>query len=195
VINPSVPARTVQELVDYIRKNPGQASFASAGIGTTPHLSGELFRLSLGLDMVHVPFGGAGPALQSALAGHTPIAFTALPPAVPLVTAGQLRALALTSAKRSPALPDVPTMAEAGLHDQEAETILPILVPAATPKPIIDLLYGEIARIIALPDTQQTLATLGFDPLASTPEQSTVRVKEELARWAKVIRDAKIEPQ
>jgi tripartite-type tricarboxylate transporter receptor subunit TctC len=195
VINPSVPARTVQELVDYIRKNPGQASFASAGIGTTPHLSGELFRLSLGLDMVHVPFGGAGPALQSALAGHTPIAFTALPPAVPLVTAGQLRALAVTSAKRSPALPDVPTMAEAGLHDQEAETILPILVPAATPKPIIDLLYGEIARIIALPDTQQTLATLGFDPLASTPEQSTVRVKEELARWAKVIRDAKIEPQ
>jgi tripartite-type tricarboxylate transporter receptor subunit TctC len=195
VINPSVPARTVQELVDYIRKNPGQASFASAGIGTTPHLSGEMFRLSLGLDMVHVPFGGAGPALQSALAGHTPIAFTALPPAVPLVIAGELRALAVTSAKRSPALPDVPTMAEAGLHDQEVETILPILVPAATPKPIIDLLYGEIARIIALPDTQQTLATLGFDPLASTPEQSAVRVKEELARWAKVIRDAKIEPQ
>jgi tripartite-type tricarboxylate transporter receptor subunit TctC len=195
VVNPSVPARTVQELVDYIRKNPGQASFASAGIGTTPHLSGEMFRLSLGLDMVHVPFGGAGPALQSALAGHTPIAFTALPPAVPLVIAGELRALAVTSAKRSPALPDVPTMAEAGLHDQEVETILPILVPAATPKPIIDLLYGEIARIIALPDTQQTLATLGFDPLASTPEQSAVQVKEELARWAKVIRDAKIEPQ
>jgi tripartite-type tricarboxylate transporter receptor subunit TctC len=195
VINPSVPARTVQELVDYIRKNPGLASFASAGIGTTPHLSGEMFRLSLGLDMVHVPFGGAGPALQSALAGHTPIAFTALPPAVPLVIAGELRALAVTSAKRSPALPDVPTMAEAGLHDQEVETILPILVPAATPKPIIDLLYGEIARIIALPDTQQTLATLGFDPLASTPEQSAARVKEELARWAKVIRDAKIEPQ
>jgi tripartite-type tricarboxylate transporter receptor subunit TctC len=195
VVNPSVPARTVQELVDYIRRNPGSASFASAGIGTTPHLSGELFRLSLGLDMVHVPFGGAGPALQSALAGHTPIAFTALPPAVPLVAARELRALAVTSAKRSPALPDVPTMAEAGLHDQEAETILPILVPAATPKPIVDLLYGEIARIIAHHDTRQTLAALGFDPLASTPEQSAARVKQELARWAKVIRDAKIEPQ
>ncbi len=195
VVNPSVPAHSVRELVDYIRKNPGSGSFASAGIGTTPHLSGELFRLSLGLDMVHVPFGGAGPALQSALAGHTPIAFTALPPAVPLVTAGQLRALAVTSAQRSPALPDVPTMAEAGLNDQEAETILPILVPAATPRPIIDLLYGEIGRIVALPDTRQTLATLGFDPLVSTPEQSTARIRQELTRWAKVIHDAKIEPQ
>jgi tripartite-type tricarboxylate transporter receptor subunit TctC len=192
VVNPSVPARTVLELTDYIKKS-GNQSFGSAGVATTPHLSGELFRLSLGLDMVHVPFGGAGPALQSTVAGHTPIAFTGFPPAVNLIKAGNLRALAVTSAKRLAALPDLPTMAEAGVKDQEAETMLIILVRAATPKEIIDLLYREIAKIIALPDTQQRLATLGFDPLASTPEDSAVRVRQELARWAKVIRDAKIE--
>jgi tripartite-type tricarboxylate transporter receptor subunit TctC len=195
VVNPLLPVHSVQELVDYIRKNPGTVSFASAGIGTTPHLAGEMFRLALDLDMVHVPFNGAGPALQSTAGGHTPIAFTALPPAVPLVTAGQLRALAVTSAKRSSALPDVPTMAEAGQSNQESENILPVLTPASPPKPIVDLLYGEIAKIVALPEMQQTLATQGFDALATTPEESAARVKLELVRWAKVIHDAKIEPQ
>jgi tripartite-type tricarboxylate transporter receptor subunit TctC len=192
VVNPNLSAHTVTELIDYIKKT-GNQSFASAGVATTPHLSGELFRLSLGLDMVHVPFGGAGPALQSTVAGHTPIAFTGFPPAVPLIKAGNLRALAVTSAKRLMALPDLPTMAEAGVKDQEAETMLIILVQSATPKEIVDLLYREIAKIVALPDIQQRLATLGFEPLASTPEASAVRVREELARWAKVIRDAKIE--
>jgi tripartite-type tricarboxylate transporter receptor subunit TctC len=194
VVNPNLPARTVNELIDYVRRS-GKESFASAGVGTTPHLSGELFRLSLNLDMVHVPFNGAGPALQSVIAGHTPIAFTAFPPAVPLVRAGSLRALAVTSAERLKALPDVPTMAQAGQPGQEAETILPILVPAQTPRPIVDQLYREIAKVIALPETQARLETLGFNPLASTPEASFARVKEELARWGKVIRDAKIDVQ
>ena len=195
VVNPEVPAKTVDELIAYIRKTPVKHNFASAGVGTTPHLSGEVFRLALDLDLVHVPFNGAGPALQSVVAGHTPIAFTAFPPAVPLVKAGTLRALAVTSAQRLAALPDVPTMAEAGQKDQEAETMLIILVPSATPKAIVDLLYREIAKIIALPETRQKLEALGFNPLASTPEESAVRITRELARWAKVIRDAKIEAQ
>jgi tripartite-type tricarboxylate transporter receptor subunit TctC len=194
VVNPNLPVKTISELIDYVRKS-GKESFASAGVGTTPHLSGELFRLSLNLDLVHVPFNGAGPALQSVIAGHTPIAFTAFPPAVPLVKAGNLRALAVTTANRLKALPDVPTMAEAGQKDQEAETMLIILAPAATPKPIVDLLYREIAKIVALPETQQKLETLGFSPLASTPEDSFARIKQELARWGRVIRDAKIETQ
>ncbi len=111
------------------------------------------------------------PALQSTAGGHTPIAFTALPPAVPLVTAGQLRALAVTSAKRSSALPDIPAMAEAGQSNQESENILPVLTPASPPQPIVDLLHGEIAKIVALPDMQQTLAAQGFDALATTPEE------------------------
>jgi tripartite-type tricarboxylate transporter receptor subunit TctC len=114
---------------------------------------------------------------------------------VPLVKADSLRALAVTSANRLKALPDVPTMAEAGQKDQEAETMLLILAPAATPKPIVDLLYREIAKIVALPETQQKLDTLGFTALASTPEDSLARVKQELARWGRVIRDAKIETQ
>ncbi len=120
VVHPSVAARTVSELVDVVRAKPHTYNFASAGIGTTPHLSGELFRLSLGLDLVHVPFGGAGPALQSTVAGHTLIAFTGVPGAAAQVQAGALRALAVTSAQRSPALPDVPTMAQAGVAGQEA---------------------------------------------------------------------------
>jgi tripartite-type tricarboxylate transporter receptor subunit TctC len=194
VVNPNLAVRTIAELIDYVRRS-GNQNFASAGVGTTPHLSGELFRLSLHLDLVHVPFNGAGPALQSVIAGHTPIAFTAFPPAVPLVRAGSLRALAVTSAERLKALPDVPTMAQAGQPDQEAETILVILAPARTPKPVVDLLYREIAKVVAMPETQARLETLGFNPLASTPAASMARVREELARWGKVIRDARIEVQ
>ena len=194
VVNPNLPVRTIAALIDYVRRS-GNQNFASAGVGTTPHLSGELFRLSLDLDMVHVPFNGAGPALQSVIAGHTPIAFTAFPPAVSLVKAGSLRALAVTSAERLKALPDVPTMAEAGQQGQEAETMLIILAPAATPKAIVDLLYREIEKIVALPETQRRLETLGFNPLVTTPDNSFMRVRQELARWGKVIRDAKIEVQ
>jgi tripartite-type tricarboxylate transporter receptor subunit TctC len=193
-VNPSLPVRSIAELIAYVRQS-GKASFASAGVATTPHLSGELFRLSLDLDMVHVPFGGAGPALQSAIAGHTPIAFTGFPPAVPLVKAGSLRALAVTSARRLATLPDLPTMAEAGVPDQEAETMLIILVPSATPKEIVALLHREIAKIIALPEIKQRLDTLGFEPLASTPADSATRIRQELSRWAKVVRDAKITVQ
>jgi tripartite-type tricarboxylate transporter receptor subunit TctC len=195
VVHPGEPAKTAGELIGAIKRNPGKHSFASAGVGTTPHLSGELFRLSLGLDMVHVPFTGAGPALQSVVAGHTPIAFTSLPSAVTLVKAGSLRALVVTSAKRSTALPDVPTVAEAGLLGQEAETLLFFLAPAGTPKEIVGLLHREIVKIVAAPDTRQRFEGLGFDAMATDPEESATRVKAEIAKWAKVIREANIQRQ
>jgi tripartite-type tricarboxylate transporter receptor subunit TctC len=195
VVHPGEPAKTVGELVASIKKNSGKHSFASAGVGTTPHLSGELFRLSLGLDMVHVPFNGAGPALQSVIAGHTPIAFTSLPSAVPHAKAGTLRALVVTSANRSPALPDVPTMAEAGLSGQEAETLLFILAPAGTPAEIVGLLHREIVKIVATPEIRQKFEGLGFFAMATTPAESATRVREEIAKWAKVIRDANIQGQ
>jgi tripartite-type tricarboxylate transporter receptor subunit TctC len=192
LVNPSVPANSVRELVALIKASPGKFSFASAGAGTTPHLSGELFKLSQGLDLVHVPFNGAGPAIQSVLGGHTPLAFTALPPAAPLVRQGKLRALAVTSAGRSPALPEVPTMAEAGFPGQEADTLQGVLVPAKTPAEIIALLHREIVRSLATVDVQQRFAELGFDPAGTEPDAFAAQIKSEIAKWRQVIRDAHI---
>jgi tripartite-type tricarboxylate transporter receptor subunit TctC len=194
-VHPSIPAKTVKELIAEIKANPGKYSFASAGLGTTPHLSGELFKLSQGLDLVHVPFNGSAPAIQSTLAGHTPIAFTVVTPVVPQVKEGKLRALAVTTPKRSPALPDLPTLAEAGLPDQEADTMQGILVPAGTPKAIIDLLHSEIVKVIALPDVKEQMAVLGFEPVANTPEEFAARIKAEIPRWGKVIHDANIKAE
>jgi tripartite-type tricarboxylate transporter receptor subunit TctC len=192
VVNPSLPVKNVKELVDLIKANPGKYSFASAGTGTTPHLSGELFKLTFGLDLVHVPFNGAGPAIQSTVAGHTPIAFTALPPAAPLAKGGQLRALAVTGKTRSEVLPDVPTMEEAGINGQEADTLQGVLVPAHTPKDITDLLYHEIVKIVHEPDVKEKFVALGFDPVANSPEEFTAQIKVEIAKWGKVIKDANI---
>lgn len=195
VVHPSLPTTTVQELIAFVRANPHKYSFASAGTGTTPHLSGELFKLSLGLDLVHVPFAGAGPALQSAIAGHTPIAFTGLPGAAAQIQQGALRALAVTSSQRTPVLPNVATMAEAGVAGQEAETLLFVLVPAATPNEIVATLHAEIVKIVALPEIRQKLSALGFEPVAGTPEQSSARIKAEIAKWSKVIKDGNIKTE
>jgi tripartite-type tricarboxylate transporter receptor subunit TctC len=194
-VHPSVPAKDVRELIAFLRANPGKYSFASAGVGTTPHLSGELFKLSQKLDLVHVPFNGSGPAIASTLAGHTPIAFTVITPAAPQVREGKLRALAVTTPKRSSALPDVPTLAEAGLSDQEADTMQGILVPAGTPKPIIDLLHREIVKVMALPDIKGRMAELGFEAVANTPDEFGARIKAEIPKWAKVIREANIKAE
>jgi tripartite-type tricarboxylate transporter receptor subunit TctC len=194
-VHPSIPAKSVRELVDLIKANPGKYNFASPGVGTTPHLSGELFRLSTGIDLVHVPFNGAGPAIGSAVGGHTPIAFTALPPAAPQIKAGNLRALAVTSAKRSPALPEVPTMAEAGFSGQEADTLQGILVPAGTPKEIVDLLFREIIKAVALPDVKERFAALGFEVVANSGDEFAAQITAEIAKWGKVIREAKIKAE
>ena len=191
-VHPSVPATTVKELVDLIKANPGKYSFAAPGAGSTPHLSGEIFRISQGIDMVTVQFTGAGPAIQNTVGGHTPIAFTAMPPAAPQIKDGKLRALVVTSEKRAPGFPDVPTVAEAGLAGQEAYTLTGMLAPAGTPKAIIDLLHSEIVKIVAQPDVQKRLDDLGFEVVANTPDQFAERIKVELEKWGKVVRDAKI---
>jgi tripartite-type tricarboxylate transporter receptor subunit TctC len=191
-VNPSVPAKTVQELIALIRANPGKYSFAGPGIGSTPHLSGELFRIRFGLDLVHVPFPGAAPAVGAAIAGHVPIVFSAVPPAIASIREGQLRALAVTAPQRIPALPDVPTMAESGVQDQEADTLTGIIAPAGTPRAIIDRLYNEIKRAVALPDVSEKLSTLGFGAVVNTPDEFSARIKTELTKWEKVVHDAKI---
>jgi tripartite-type tricarboxylate transporter receptor subunit TctC len=190
VVNPKEHANTVTGLVDAIKKAPGHYSFASAGVGTTPHLSGELFKQSAGLNFVHVPFAGAGPALQSTVGGHTPMAFSGLPPAVPLVRSGSLKALAVTSHARVEALPNVPTMAEQGFKGQEAETLLFVLAPAGTPREIVDKLSTELRAILSQSDVKGQFDKLGFTPLATTPEQSSQRMRIEIEKWAKVIKDS-----
>jgi tripartite-type tricarboxylate transporter receptor subunit TctC len=191
-INPSVPAKTVQELIALIKANPGKYSYAGPGIGSTPHLSAELFRIRFGLDLVHVPFAGAAPAIAAVIAGHVPIVFSAVPPAVAAIKDGELRALAVTTAKRIGALPDVPTMAEAGVTDQEAETLTGILAPAGTPPAIIGKLNSEIKRAVEQPDVKDKLAVLGFQPVLNTPDEFSARIREEMAKWEKVVHDAKI---
>jgi tripartite-type tricarboxylate transporter receptor subunit TctC len=192
VVHPSVPATSVKELIALIKAHPGTYSFASAGTGTTPHLSGELFKLASNLDLVHVPFGGAGPAVQSTVGGHTLIAFTSLPPSVPLVRDGKLRALAVSSKTRSGALPDVPTMEQAGLTGQEADTFQAMLIPAGTPKEIADLLYQQVLKIAAMPDVKQRFVDLGFDAVANSPDEFAAQIKVEIAKWGKVIKEANI---
>ena len=194
-VNPSVPAKTVTELVDLIRSNPGKYSFGSAGAGTQAHLAGELFRLSLGLDLVHVPFGGGGPAVAAVVAGHTPISFVSPQAAMQHVREGTVRALAVTSKTRSQIFPDVPTMTEAGYPQIEGDGWVGMLVPAGTPAEIIAVLYRESSKILAQPDMKERLAALGYDVVASTPKEFATRIAAEIEMWAKVIRAANIKPQ
>src|SRR2546423_1581557 len=191
-VHPAVPAKTLKELIELIKANPGKYSFAAPGVGSTPHLSGEIFRVSNGLDLPTVQFTGAGPSIQSTVGGHTPVAFSALPPAAPQVKEGLLRALAVTAAKRSKAVPDGPTIAEAGLPGQEAYTLTGIVAPAATPKEIVSLLHREIVKLVALADVQKRLDDLGFQAVANSPEQFADRTKTEMAKWGKVIHDANL---
>ena len=192
VVHPSFPAKNMQELIALAKASPGKYNYASLGIGFGQLSSERLFRLGLGLDVVRVPFPGAAPIITSTLAGHTPIAFLGLPPAAPHIKEGTLRALAVTSAKRSPVFPNVPTMAESGVPDQESELIIGVLVPAATPKPIVDQLQRQVARIVALPDVKERLDALGFAPVASTPEAYATQIKADIETWSKVVREANI---
>jgi len=189
-VNPSVPAHTVKELVALIRANAGKYSYASPGTGTPPQLVGALFAHSLHLDLVHVPFGGGAPAVEATVGGHTPISFGAMAPAVPLIKAGQLRALAVTGQARSPTLPDIPTMAEAGFPEVEGSTWTAVVVPAGTPKDIIAKLHDMIVASLAQPDVKEKLAAMAYVPIGSSPEEGTAFFKAEMAKWSKVIKDA-----
>jgi tripartite-type tricarboxylate transporter receptor subunit TctC len=194
-VYPQVPAKSVRELIDLVKANPGKFSFAQPGTGSTPHLAGELFKLKFGLDLVTVPFNGAALAINSAMGGHTPVVFTALPPAMANIKDGKLRGLAVLSLKRAAVLPEVPTMAEAGVPDQESDTLTGVVAPAGTPKEIIDRWHDEIVRVVALPDVKQRLEDLGFEPVADTPAHFGERIKTEIAKWAKVVHDANIKAE
>lgn len=189
-VNPSVPAHTVKELVALIRSTPGKFSFASPGTGTPPQLVGSLFKQALDLDLVHVPFEGGGPAVEATVAGHTPISFGALAPALPLIKSGQLRALAVTGKERAPSLPDVPTMAEAGFPEVVGSTWTAVVAPAGTPKDIIAKLHDMIAKGLAAPDVKAKLASMAYVGIGDTPEQCTQFFKDEMTTWGKVIKDA-----
>jgi tripartite-type tricarboxylate transporter receptor subunit TctC len=191
-VHPSVPVHSVKELIALIKSNPGTYSYAQPSTGSTPHLSGELLKLQYDLDLVAVPFNGASLAVNSTLAGHTPIAFTALPPAIANVKEGNLRGLAVTAPKRSAALPDVPTMAEAGIPDQEGETINGLLAPSGTPRDIIARIHRDVTAALSLPDVTERLAALGFEPAVTTPDEFGARIRSEMVKWDKVVRAAHI---
>jgi tripartite-type tricarboxylate transporter receptor subunit TctC len=191
-INPSVPARTLGDLVALIKSNPGKYNYASGGVGTQAHLLGEMLRLSLALDIVHVPFNGGGPEIASIVAGHTPIGWSALVSAAQQIIAGQLLALAVTSKTRSTLFPEIPTTAEAGYPDIQGDSWVGVLVPAGTPNEIISLLHREMVTILALPDVKERLPSLGFEVVASTPGEFATQIKAEIESWAKVIRAANI---
>jgi len=195
LVHPSVPAASVKELVAWVKASPGQYSYAHAGLGTPGYLAGEMLKQAFGLDLVAVSFNGGGPAITSTIGGHTPILYTSISTAAGHIKQGTVRALAVTGARRSPALPDMPTLAEAGAPGQESDIILGVLVPVGTPRGVIDRLHREIVRIVALPDVRERLSALGFEPIASTPEEFADRIRWEIDKWAKVIRAANIKAQ
>ena len=195
VVNPSLSAKTMKELVALVHANPGKYSYATPGIGTLGDLSTILLRQSLKLDMISVAFNGAGPAVNSVIQGQTPIGFGSITPAIPQIKAGTLRGLAIASDKRLASLPDLPTLAEAGYPNHESAIMHAVLFPARTPKPIVDRLYREIAKAVALPDVRQRFDTLGFQPKANTPAEFAAEIKTEVARWAGVIKTAHLPVQ
>jgi tripartite-type tricarboxylate transporter receptor subunit TctC len=192
VAHDSLGVRNIKDLITLLKANPGKFSYSSAGTGTPAHLAGELFKGAYGVDIIHVPFTGGGPAMNSTIGGHTPISFPALSTAAPSIVGGKVRGLAVMSPSRSSTLPDVPTMVESGLGDQQADVFVGILLPAGAPRPVIDLLHSEIVKALALPEVKERLATLGFDPIGNTPDAFGAWIKAEVAKWAKVIRDGKI---
>jgi tripartite-type tricarboxylate transporter receptor subunit TctC len=194
IVHPKVPARSVNELIELIRARK-YANYAMGGAGTPSHVSAELFKLALGLDLTPIPFNGGGPAIAAVIAGRTPISFSALAPATAGIRQGLLRALVVTSKARSSVLPDVPTMAEAGFPDQENDTPQGILAPAGTPRPIIERLNREIAKVMAAPDVRQRMLSIGFEPIVTTPEEFAERIRSDIPRLGRIVRDAHIRPE
>jgi tripartite-type tricarboxylate transporter receptor subunit TctC len=182
----------MKELIDMIKREPGKYSVGSPGAGTTPSLSIEMLKLALNLDFVTVPFQGGGPMTQSLLGGHTPIVCSALGNYLNLIKEGKLRALAVTAKKRSVAWPEAPTLEELGIKDQEAETMTGVFVPAGTPKAIVDLLQREISAIVNAPDMKARLLQAGVEAEGNSPADFAAYVKADIAKWKKVITDAKI---
>jgi tripartite-type tricarboxylate transporter receptor subunit TctC len=196
VSNPSLPAHNVKELIAHIKARPGQVQFASAGVGSMPHLMLEFFVSSAGLKMIHVPYKGAGLALVDIIAGHVPLMAANVLSSLPQVKAGKLRAYGVTSAKRSPAVPDIPTIAEAGLPGYEAVTWFGVLAPAGTPRAIVTQLHSNVVRAVNDPSVRKRFIDDGADPSPSvSPEAFAALIRSEVRKWAKVIKDAGIQPE
>jgi tripartite-type tricarboxylate transporter receptor subunit TctC len=190
VVHPSLPVKSVKDLIDLARSKPNGVNFASSGNGTSIHLSGELFKTLAGVQMVHIPYKGSGPAMADLLGGQVPLMFDNLPSAIQHIRAGKLRAIAVTSAVRSPALPDLPTIAEAGLPGYEASSWFGILAPAATPKDIVAKLSSAIQSGLQTPEMRERFSSQGAEPIGGTPEQFAAHIKAEIAKWAKVVKAA-----
>jgi len=194
-VHPAVSAKTVQELIALAKAKPGQLNFASGGSGTGNHLAAEVFRLAAGIVIVHIPYKGTGPALTSVLGGETQLIISSLLPALPHVKSGKLRALAVTSTSRSPAVPDVPTVAESGLPKFETSSWHGILVPAKTPRAIITRLHAELVRVMNLPEVRERLTGQGLNIVASTPQAFAAYIKSETIKYARVIRQVGMKPE
>jgi tripartite-type tricarboxylate transporter receptor subunit TctC len=187
VVNPAVPAKTVAELVAYAKANPGKVNFSSGGIGVLPHLIGEMFKSAAGIDIVHVPYKGGGPSINDLVAGNVQMTFESTTVLLPLIKAGKLRALAVTTEKRIPQLPDVPTMAESGYPKVVATAWTGLLAPAHTPAPIIARLNAAINDGLQKPQFLEALAKLTIDPLGGTPADFTAQIKSDAAKWSPII--------
>lgn len=192
LVHPSVPAQSMQELIVLARNDPAKYSFAAMSLGQNLLTTEKLFRLGLGLPIARVPFPGATPILTSTIGGHTLVAYIGLPPSMPYIREGTLRALAVTSPKRSPVAPQVPTLAESGIQDQETELSIGLVAPAGTPRPIIELLSKQLARIVVLPDVQQRLLSLGFAPVGGSPEEFAALIRSDVERGTRIVREAGI---
>ena len=194
-LHASSTVKSVAELVALAKSSPGKLSIATPGIGTTPDLSARLFALTAGIDLTAVPYGGGGPSLAAVLGNQVSLGCQAIPPVTPHIKGGRLRAIGLTASKRADTLPDVPTLAELGYAGQEADTMQGLLVPARTPPAVVRKISTEIQRTMASPEVRQRVTELGFDVIASTPEQFAAQVKAEIERWRKVIKSAGITAQ
>ena len=192
VVHPSVQAKTIKDLIQLAKTKPGQLNFASNGTGGSSHLAAELFKMMTATDMVHVPYKGLSPALTDLLSGQVQLMFSSTVAILPLVHANRLRPLAITGAKRSAAIPEVPTVAESGVPGYETASWYGVLAPAGTAKTIVDLLNREIAKVMLLPDVRERLASEGAEPAGGTPGEFAAHIKHELERWARVIKQARI---
>ena len=190
VVNPSLPVSSVAELIAYARARPGELHFGSPSTGSTPHLAGELFNTLAGVKMVHVPYKGAAQGLTDLIGGRLQLSFDNIPPAIPHVRSGKLRALAVTAARRSPLLPELPTVAQSGLPGFDVSAWFGLLVPAATPQPVVQRLHAETVKALNDPAVRERLEQLGFEVVASSPEEFGKRIRDETARWARIIRES-----
>ena len=195
IAHPSLAAKSLKELSELAAKEPGKLSYGSMSIGFGQLTAERFFRYGLKADVVRVPFQGAAPLINSTVGGHTQLGYIGLPPAAPLIKDGKLRALAVVGSRRSPDFPDVPTTAEAGIPGQDADLLIGFVATAGTPKPVVDVLQRQIARIVALPDVKTRLDALGFTAVASTPGAYAAQIKGDIETWGKVVKDLGIQVQ